>query len=935
MAEKAHPPVALAPVASSAKDQPLREDTRLLGRLLGDVLRAQTGEDGYARIESVRQTAIRFRRAAPAEASAVRAELSGLLNDLTIPVTLDVVRAFSYFSHLSNIAEDVHQNRRRRAHAHAGSPPQVGSVAAALAKVAQHGVTPTELDSWLAEALISPVLTAHPTEVQRKSILDCEREIARLLIWRDRIPLTPDETAEFASGLYRQVLALWQTAMLRLTKLRVLDEIENGLAYYRHTFLAELPRLYEGLAKGIANTLRGPGEAVALPAFLRMGSWIGGDRDGNPLVVAETLDYAIKAQAAVAFDHYLDEVHRLGGELSLSARLVHPTSKLMALAESAHDTNPHRQDEPYRQALVGMYARLAASMRMLTGKSPARAPHADRPPYAAPGEFLHDLDVINASLATHGASVLAERRLLPLRRAVEVFGFHLASVDLRQNADIHESVIADLLARAGVEAAYLGLPEEARVALLARELATPRPLYSPHLDYSERTAAELAVLNTAADIQRRFGAAALPNYVISKCQSVSDLLEVGVLLKEAGLVHAGTPAVNIVPLFETIGDLAGCGAIMRAAFALPLYRAWLGGRNDWQEVMLGYSDSNKDGGYLAANWALYRAEMQLVGAFREHGVKLRLFHGRGGTVGRGGGPSYEAILAQPAGSVTGGLRITEQGEIIASKYADPELGRRHLEALVAATMEASLVDAEQIGARAPDYHAALDALAANAFTVYRALVYDTPEFLAYFRASTPIAEIAELNIGSRPASRTGSTRIEDLRAIPWVFSWGQCRLMLPGWYGFGSAVQSWLDAHREVGTEGMALLQAMYANWPFFKSVLSNMAMVLAKTDLAVASRYAELVPDVLVREAVFARISAEHALTVSLLLAITGEAALLDTQPELARSIRNRFPYLDPLNHLQVELLRRHRAGHTDDRTKRAIHLTINGLAAGLRNSG
>ena len=919
----------------AAKDLPLKEDMRLLGRLLGDVLRAQTGDDGYARIEAVRQTAIRFRRAAPAEASAVRAELSALLTDLSIPVTLDVVRAFSYFSHLSNIAEDVHQNRRRRAHAYAGSPPQSGSVAAALANVATNGVTAGELGAWLAEAQISPVLTAHPTEVQRKSILDCEREIARLLMWRDRISLTPEESREFGTGLYRQVLTLWQTAMLRLSKLQVHDEIDNGLAYYRYTFLAELPRIYEALAAGIMRTFPAASPAAPLPAFLRMGSWIGGDRDGNPFVDADTLDYAVRAQAGVAFEHYLGEVHRLGGELSLSARLVQPATSLLALAEAAHDANPHRQDEPYRQALVGIYARLAATMQALAGKSPARAPHADRPPYATPSEFLADLDIIAASLATHGAGALAERRLLPLRRAVEVFGFHLASLDLRQNADVHEAVIGDLLARAGVAADYAALPESDRVALLARELETPRPLYSPHLDYAARTAGELAILTNAAEIHRKFGALAVPNYVISKCQSVSDLLEVGVLLKEVGLAHRRALAINIVPLFETIDDLARGGAIMREAFAIPLYRGWLHGRNDWQEVMLGYSDSNKDGGYLAANWALYRAEMRLVDAFREHGVKLRLFHGRGGTVGRGGGPSYEAILAQPAGSVTGGLRITEQGEIIASKYSDPELGRRHLEALVAATMEASLVDSEQIGLRALAYHAAQDALAAHAYTAYRALVYDTPEFLAYFRAATPIAEIAELNIGSRPASRTGSARIEDLRAIPWVFSWGQCRLMLPGWYGFGSAVKAWLDAHPDGPDKGLALLREMHATWPFFRSVLSNMAMVLAKTDLAVASRYAELVSDPLVREPVFARIAAEHHLTVSLLLSITGEAALLDAQPGLARSIRKRFPYLDPLNHLQVELLRRHRSGQTDDRTRRAIHLTINGLAAGLRNSG
>jgi phosphoenolpyruvate carboxylase len=412
---------------------------------------------------------------------------------------------------------------------------------------------------------------------------------------------------------------------------------------------------------------------------------------------------------------------------------------------------------------------------------------------------------------------------------------------------------------------------------------------------------------------------------------VSDLLEVGIMLKEVGLVRGRELALNIIPLFETIDDLRRAADTMRAAFALPCYRAWLAGRGNWQEVMLGYSDSNKDGGYLAANWALYRAESALVAAFRADGVKLRLFHGRGGTVGRGGGPSYEAILAQPAGSVTGGLRITEQGEIIASKYSDPELGRRNLETLAAATLEASIVDAENLGERAGVYHAALDALAAYALAAYRALVYETPEFVGYFRASTPIAEIAELNIGSRPAARTASSRIEDLRAIPWVFSWGQCRLMLPGWFGFGAAVDAWLvDC-----PQGLSLLREMHARWPFFKSVLSNMAMVLAKTDLAIASRYADLVPDAAVREPIFARLAADHRRTVELLLEITGQETLLYDNPTLARSIRDRFPYLDPLNHLQVELLRRYRGGQTDERTKRGIHLTINGLAAGLRNSG
>ena len=413
---------------------------------------------------------------------------------------------------------------------------------------------------------------------------------------------------------------------------------------------------------------------------------------------------------------------------------------------------------------------------------------------------------------------------------------------------------------------------------------------------------------------------------------MSDLLEVAILLKEVGLLRGDDLALNIIPLFETIADLEGGARVMADAFRLPAYRRWLSPRHDWQEVMLGYSDSNKDGGYLMANWALYRAEQALVDVFHEHQVKLRLFHGRGGTVGRGGGPSYEAILAQPAGSVTGGLRVTEQGEIIASKYSDPDVGRRNLETLVAAALEASLLDSEKLGARADDYFDAMDALAGHALHAYRSLVYDTPDFIAYFQAATPIAEIAELNIGSRPASRTASSRIEDLRAIPWVFSWGQCRLMLPGWYGFGAAVEAYL---AEAGPERLQRLRDMHAHWPFFRSVLSNMAMVLAKTDLAIASRYADLVPDAGLRERIFGRIADEHGKCTRSIEAITGQPSLLADNPTLERSIRNRFPYLDPLNHLQVELLRRYRSGQTDERTRRAIHLTIHGLAAGLRNSG
>ena len=915
------------------KDLPLKEDTRLLGRLLGDVLRAQTGEDGFARVEAVRQTAIRLRRAATGDAAAhVKDELAALLNPLPIAQALDVVRAFSYFSHLANLAEDVHQNRRRRAHAFAGSPPQSGSIAHAFDRLRDADIRPPALRAFFADALVSPVLTAHPTEVQRKSILDCEREIVRLLQWRDRSELTPEELDAMQMGLYRQVLSLWQTAMLRLSKLEVKDEIDNGIAYYRHTFLDEIPRLYAGLEVRYAQEC---GTVATVPSFLVMGSWIGGDRDGNPNVVAETLQYASRAQASLALAHHLEEVHQLGAELSLSIRLIKPTPELLALAAATRDPNPHRGDEPYRQALVGIYARLAATAKVLADYEPPRPPHVALPPYTAPAQLAADLDTIAISLASHGSQRLADGRLRELRRAVGVFGFHLATLDLRQNSDVHEAVVAELLARAGVHADYAALSERDRVELLMADLANPRLLDTPHVARSELLESELAIVRVAADIHHRFGPAALPNYVISKCQSVSDLLEVAILLKEVGLATPGRLMVNIVPLFETIADLDHCADVMRTAFRLPAYQRWLASRDRWQEVMLGYSDSNKDGGFVTANWALYRAELKLVEAFHEFDIKLRLFHGRGGSVGRGGGPSYDAILAQPSGSVNGAIRITEQGEIIASKYSDAELGRRNLETLVAATIEASLLPDGDGGGAMAGCHATMDALAAIALTAYRSLVYETPEFLPFFRASTPIAEIAELNLGSRPASRKASQKIEDLRAIPWVFSWSQCRLSLPGWYGFGTALETWLAQKPEERETRLALLREMHARWPFFRSMLSNMSMVLAKTDLAIASRYADLVPDAAVREAIYPRLASERDRAVRWLLAVTGQSTLLDDNPTLARSIRNRFPYLDPLNHLQVELLRRYRAGQTDERTRRSIHLTINGLAAGLRNSG
>jgi phosphoenolpyruvate carboxylase len=500
---------------------------------------------------------------------------------------------------------------------------------------------------------------------------------------------------------------------------------------------------------------------------------------------------------------------------------------------------------------------------------------------------------------------------------------------------VHEQVVAELFALGAHREGYSALDEARRRDWLLEELALPRLLRSPFLTYGADIEKELHILDTAADLQRRYGAPALPNYIVSNSNGVSDVLEAVLLLKEAGMMQPGADArlaMNVIPLFETIADLRGCGAVMDALLALPLYRRLLDSRGGVQEVMLGYSDSNKDGGFLTSNWELYQAEVRLVEVFRRHGVKLRLFHGRGGTVGRGGGPSYQAILAQPPGSVRGQIRITEQGEVIASKYSDPDIGRRNLETLVAATLEATLLSRAEAGGGQTSYREAMDQLSAAAYAAYRDLVYDTPGFVAFFRAATPITEIAELHIGSRPAARRKSDRIEDLRAIPWVFSWSLARVMLPGWYGFGSAVEH-LVAER--GDAGLRLLRQMHEDWPFFRAVLSNMDMLLFKSDIHIASRYAELVPDAQLRERIFGRIQEELQRTVRHLLAITGQRELLERNPLLARSFRNRRPYIDPLNHLQVESLRRFRAGEQDDKTKRAILLSVNGIAAGLRNSG
>jgi len=928
---------------SRDNERPLVENIRFLGRLLGDVIREQEGGEIFELIEKIRKLSVAFRRDSDQDADK---SLKKLLKSLPGDHAVSVIRGFTYFSHLANLAEDRHHIRRRAIHERVGDAHE-GSIEVAPQRLRWAGITPKIISETLAHSFVSPVLTAHPTEVQRQSILSAERDIAHLLNERDEIKaraavvnavkdaLTPKELAANEQRMRARVMQLWQTRLLRFSKLTVADEIENSLSYYESTFLREIPKIYAALEEALGT--------YPLAPFLRMGQWIGGDRDGNPNVNAQTLQHALKRQAEVALRHYLTEVHFLGSELSLSAMLVDFPPAMKALAEKSPDTNVHRVDEPYRRALTGMYARLAATLKSLTDGDAARHAVAPQNPYPNASSFLADLKIIQTSLQSHHAKTLAAQRLDPLIRAVEVFGFHLATVDLRQGSDQHEKVICELLATARVEKDYAALDEKSKRMLLMAMLNEARPLRIPGATYSEHALSELAIFEAARVARGSYGAEAIRHYIISHTESVSDLLEVLLLQKELGLMrgtldHIAQVDLIVVPLFETIEDLRNSASIMREFYALPGIANLVQRSGAEQDIMLGYSDSNKDGGIFTSNWELYRAEVALAEDFdrlaSSHKIQLRMFHGRGGTVGRGGGPSYQAILAQPPGTVRGQIRLTEQGEVIGSKYANPEIGRRNLETLVAATLEATLLQPTKPAAR--NFLETATLLSQASMDAYRHLVYETEGFNDYFFEATPIREIAELNIGSRPASRKANQKIEDLRAIPWGFSWGQCRLTLPGWFGFGSAVDKFLDRPTDKERKAaLALLQKMVKQWPFFKTLLSNMDMALAKSDLALASRYSELVTDTKLRKKIFTAIEAEWHRTADAMTLLTGEKHRLANNPALARSIRHRFPYIDPLHHLQVELIRRFRDGKADERVQRGIHLSINGIAAGLRNTG
>ena len=881
-------------------------DIRYLGRILGDVIRAYGGDKLFRQTEYIRSASVdRHRGIAGAEA------IDPGLEALSLDDTIAFVRGFMLFSMLANLAEDRQG---------VAIEPEA-TMAAALAKLAADGVDTAAVAALLDAALIAPVLTAHPTEVRRKSMLDHKNRIAELMRLRDAGAEETSEGDVVEDAIRRQIVLLWQTRPLRTEKLFVADEIDNALTYLRDVFLPVVPKLYARWEKQLGRR----------PAsFLRVGSWIGGDRDGNPFVTAETLRMATTRNAAAVLSHYLDAVHALGAELSVSSALAPVPPAVETLAEASGDAAPSRRDEPYRRALSGIYARLSATHAEIVGKSPPRPSALAGEPYATPGDFRRDLVTIAGGLSASGEGQLGGIGALGrLIRAVEVFGFHLATLDMRQNSAVHERVLAELLSVSGVCADYRALSEEERVALLTAELASDRPLAAPWHEWSEETAGELAIVHAAADVRRRLGTDTICQWIISMAQDLSDLLEVHVLAREGGLWRSGAEAgatnLMVVPLFETIDDLSRAPDIMTRYFAMPELGPQVRVRG-YQEVMIGYSDSNKDGGYLTSTWGLHQASQALTPVFEKAGSAMQLFHGRGGAVGRGGGSAFAAIRAQPAATVQGRIRITEQGEVIAAKYGSADSAAINLEAMVSASLLASL-EADAIREDDhPRYAAAMTALSDTAFAAYRGLVYETPGFKDFFRAMTPIAEIATLKIGSRPSSRTKSSAIEDLRAIPWVFSWAQSRAMLPGWYGTGEAFAAFKD---------QPLLADMAQSWPFFAALLGNMEMVLAKSDMGIAARYAALAGAVDGHDAIFARIRDGWNRAHDGLLAITGQTRLLEKSPALEASIRLRLPYIEPLNLLQIELMKRHRAGETDPRIAEGIQLTINAIATALRNSG
>ncbi len=876
------------------KELPLRRDVRSLGILLGRVLVEQAGQQLFDAVERLRNVMIDHReRQRNAEDSKLLDEAQQFVGSISIETAYRISKAFGSYFELTNLAETNHRKRRRRAaKLHAEQPPLAGSFRGTLSQLREEGVSAQQLLAALREIEVIPVFTAHPTEITRRTTLLKRGRIAAELARLDELPLSSADASEHEATLLSEITALWQTDEVRLNRPTVDDEIRSGIRYFNLTLFDAIPKIYEEMSDSFRAVYGFEIAATDLPVVLRFGSWIGGDRDGNPLVTAERTSEALAMARDAVLHHYIEHTRSLARRLSISEHQVEAAPELHGLLATYERLIPHPpaeyqrtpQPETYRRLLLLLMVRLSQAIVASSGDAVA---------YSSADDFERDLRLIRSSLAEHSASRMVERMLDPLLLKVRTFGFQLHTLDIRQHARLHNETLQ-------------------------------------HPNTSDQSKEVLQTLRTIAAEKRRYGGDVIRQYVISGAESETDILAVPRLAADTNVslsASSGDPGLMPVPLFESIQSLREAADVMRRVWSNADYRRHLDSWSGWQEVMLGYSDSNKDGGMLTSTWELYRAHHALHEAARDSGVKLRIFHGRGGTVGRGGGPTHSAILAQPAGDFSGHIRITEQGEVLNWKYADPLLAEWNLEVMTAASLRAFL---RQPSPENPQWHEAMDEMSADAFAFYRKHIAENEELLRYFETATPVNELELARAGSRPARRSANRSLNDLRAIPWVFGWMQSRHALPAWFGIGHAFEKFSSTPR-----GAAILREMLVNFPVFLDMVRNVELAMAKADLSIAKLYSTLVPEVPLRDRIYSLLADEFIRTRRELLLLKNQQELLERNPVLLRSIRLRNPYVDPLSLIQVELLRRKRAGEEGEELNYALGSTMNGIAAGLHNTG
>ncbi|XEC94582.1 phosphoenolpyruvate carboxylase [Paenibacillus tarimensis] len=916
----------------------LRRDVRFLGNILGEVLVHQGGEQLLDIVEKIREMSKTLRAEYLPE---LYEEFKQVIESLDPDIRHQVIRAFAIYFQLVNIAEQNHRMRRKRDYERsAGDEVQPGSIESAVQDLKVRNISVDVVKEMLDSISLELVMTAHPTEATRRAVMDIHKRMAMDVMELDNPTLTLREREKLREKLLNEVLTLWQTDELRNRKPTVIDEVRNGLYYFDETLFEAIPDVYEELERCLDKYY--PGEQWHVPGYLRFGSWIGGDRDGNPSVTAKVTWETLMLHRQLAFKKYKQMLNQLMNLLSFSTNIVQVTDELsQSIKQDRENIGTvncielwRNEKEPYRIKLSFMLEKLNNAKNEALKGTEKR--------YNSPDELKEDLQIIDRSLRHHFADYVADTYIRKMIRQVELFGFHLVALDIRQHSKEHENAMTEILANMHIVSNYAALTEDEKVDLLHKLLQDPRPLTSSHIEYSESTRECLDVFHTVYRAQQEFGTNCITSYLISMTQGASDMLEVMVFAKEVGLFRQEANGslrctLQSVPLFETIDDLHAAPSIMTRLFELPIYRGAVNAMGDQHEIMLGYSDSNKDGGVVTANWELRVALKEITAAANAHEVKLKFFHGRGGALGRGGMPLNRSILAQPPHTIGGGIKITEQGEVLSSRYSLQGIAYRSLEQATSALITA--VRMSKYPEQAPEAEAQWDSIAKfiseTALMKYQDLIFRDPDFLTFFKESTPLTEIGELNIGSRPSKRKNSDRFEDLRAIPWVFAWTQSRYLLPAWYAAGTALQAYVDGSEER----LSTLKEMYEKFPFFKSLIDNLQMALAKADLVIAKEYASLIKDGSIRERILGLIENEYALTSRMILQITGQNEILDNVPVIQESIRLRNPYVDPLSYMQVQLLtelRGLRASDGDDsELLREVLLTINGIAAGLRNTG